>query len=259
MRLPIDTHTHAWDDSCSLMEQRRYTPSMAHTCPMLLEEMASCGVGRAVLVQPSFLGSDNTYLLNQLAANRSNLRGVAVVEANIASDVFEQMVKQGIVGIRLNLIGSCLQARDVMTRYERLFDLLKQHHCHVEIQALGEYWASLLPKLLEKDIDIVVDHFGRPESENCVGFKSIVDNLNTGQVWVKLSGSYRFNADAKKLTRALLRAQPQRLVWGSDYPWTQHSEGKSYQGCLDLLKEWTEGNYLDDILTNNPAKLFKFE
>lgn len=259
MSLNIDSHTHAWDNACPLVQQRRYTPSEAHTCEMLLKEMSMSGVNRAVLVQPSFLGTDNSYMLNQLSANPLRFKGVAVVEPDIKPECFADIVHKGVTGVRLNIIGSSVTAQKLCERYASLLELLKEHNCHLEIQTSGDHWQQLLPYLIEKEIDIVVDHFGRPDSVDCSGFKAVVDHMVTERVWVKMSGWYRFKADPSELATILLDTAPQRLVWGSDYPWTQHADGKTYQGCIDLLSQWTNGRYLNDILIENPKKLFKFD
>lgn len=258
MGLMIDSHTHSWSSECSLVEGRRYTPTQAHPITMLFEKMQSADIGKAVLVQPSFLGTNNHYLLQELEHHPKKLRGVVVVDNEIPENEFEQMVSKGVVGVRLNIIGSKITGEDLVKKHEKLIHLLKKFKCHLEIQTEHDHWQTLLPALIKAELSIVIDHFGRPRDESCLGFKSILQNLDTGLIWVKLSGWYRFNVNPVVLAKQLLERAPERIVWGSDYPWTQHSKGKNYLSCQQKINEWCESKHLDKILVRNPEELFKF-
>src|ERR1700760_358835 len=105
MAQPIDTHTHIFTPELQFTARRRYTPPYAATAHHLLARMSRHGVEQAVLVQPSFLGIDNSYLLAALAATPERLRGVVVVSPDIDDDTLAVYDAAGVVGIRLNLIG----------------------------------------------------------------------------------------------------------------------------------------------------------
>lgn len=254
----IDSHTHAWSSGCNLTTIRRYTPIQEHTYEMLLSSMNKAGVKRAVLVQPSFLGTDNSYLLRQLEQNPECLRGVVVVEPDIGKSKFERMVKIGVTGVRLNILGTSITGKELVEKNKNIINLIRINNCHLEIQTKGAHWDEILPALMKENITVVVDHFGRPESSKCLGFKSILKHLASGRLWVKLSGWYRFDANSVNLMQQLIQIAPENLVWGSDYPWTQNEDGRTYESCLHKLGEWCNDEYHKKILTKNPEKLFKF-
>src|SRR5207244_3611633 len=97
---------------------------------------------------------------------------------------------------------------------------------HVEIYVEGPRLPALLVPALEIGIKVVVDHFGSPDPAlrlECAGFRALLDAVGKGQTWVKLSAPYRLGgADAALYARALLSAGgADRLLWASDWPWTQ--------------------------------------
>jgi predicted TIM-barrel fold metal-dependent hydrolase len=97
----------------------------------------------------------------------------------------------------------------------------------------------LLPPLLESGADIVVDHMGLPDPAlgvGCRGLGAIIDAAASGRVWIKLSAPYRVGPSAPTVAQHLLRAvSSDRLLWGSDWPWTNHEAGRTYAGCLSWL------------------------
>ncbi|MDW6093541.1 amidohydrolase family protein [Vibrio rhizosphaerae] len=259
MSLVIDSHTHVWSDKCPLTPERRYTPAYSRSSEDLLAQMKVAGVNRAVLVQPSFLGTDNRYLLQQLGCYPEIFRGVVVVDRHIQEADFAPMVAKGVTGVRLNIIGSTVSGRQLVQEHQHLIQLLNKFDCHLEIQSHNDHWVELLPALMQTGVTVVVDHFGRPDSNRSAGFQAVLNHLNSGKLWVKLSGEYRFAAAPIPLATALLNHRPDRLVWGSDYPWTQHEAGRRYQDCFTQLAQWTSHQYLEAIRADNPARLFKFD
>jgi predicted TIM-barrel fold metal-dependent hydrolase len=254
----IDTHTHAWDNHCKLIKNPRYKPSKAFPINSLLKEMEAAEVGQAVLIQPSFLGSDNSYLLNQLCLNPKKLKGVVVVEPDIPYEKFAKWVTTGVTGVRLNIIDTDIDGEQIIIKYQHIISMLQKLGCHLELHARDNHWFKLLPELLKCNINLVIDHFGRLKNHDCDELKLITKSIETGQVWIKLSGWYRFDASPKILAQHFLDASKERLVWGSDYPWTQNEEGQSYLNCLKQLHHWVDEKYLENILINNPRRLFQF-
>jgi predicted TIM-barrel fold metal-dependent hydrolase len=74
-----------------------------------------------------------------------------------------------------------------------------------------------------------------------VGYKSILAAVARGRTWVKLSGGFRFKppSAAAHYAAALLRhAGPERLVWGSDWPFAAHEDAVTYAGTIATLEQW---------------------
>lgn len=115
----VDTHAHVFARTLPLADGRRYAPGYDATLDAYRKLLDASDIGHAVLVQPSFLGTDNSYLLQALTTDRIRLRGVAVVSPDISEDELAQLNADGITGVRLNLVGrrSPTSARRATRRY----------------------------------------------------------------------------------------------------------------------------------------------
>lgn len=122
----VDTHAHVFRISLQLAHKRRYTPDYDARLDTYLELLKQHGFGYGVLVQPSFLGTDNSHMLEALASQPSKLRGVAVVSPSVSDDELAQLATSGVTGIMLNLRGQSLPdlaAAPWTTLWSRLFQL----------------------------------------------------------------------------------------------------------------------------------------
>ena len=138
--------------------------------------------------------------------------------------------------------------------------------------------ALLAPVLLELPVDSVFDHFGLiPPGTEGGPLRTLQKLLERGKVWVKISGAYRISADPNDeridpMARALCAANPERIVWGSDWPHTPPHDLQlpvdqelpfqdvDTQGLLDLLPRWLEDDDLvHRVLVENPARLYDFD
>jgi predicted TIM-barrel fold metal-dependent hydrolase len=131
---------------------------------------------------------------------------------------------------------------------------------------------ELEPKLARLSIDFVVDHMGyvRPSEGGLdqPAFQALLRLIEGGRCWVKFTGAYRISkqiplyADLHPFARALVKARPDRLLWGSDWPHAM-SKGAEFEmpnttDLFELLPEWGDEKVLQQILVDNPAKLFGF-
>ena len=179
-----------------------------------------------------------------------------------------QMNAEGIVGIRLNLIG----AADPQLKSPVWQAALARLHAlgwHVELHVEARRLPALLQPLLEAQVSVVVDHFGRPDPALGVddpGFAALLAAGRSRRVWVKISGAYRNGANGRGEAIALA-AMPRlkdalgldRLVWGSDWPHTQ------FESQIDYDKMWAFAGVLlpsaadrKQVLVDTPAQLFRF-
>ena len=257
---PVDCHAHVFLTSLPTVAGARYRPTTDAPVAAYLAELDANGINGGVLVQPSFLGTDNSFLLDALARHPDRFRGVAVVDRDITADDLSRLRNAGVRGLRLNLIGRSLPdfADD---DWQRHLELCSRSGLHIEIQSEGADWVSILPAMLKAGVVVVIDHFGRPsdaEPAHCIGFAAVLAAARDPSVWVKLSAPYRFGANAEAAATALFAAaSPSRLLWGSDWPWTQHPEITSYAGLLARVDGWAPAP--DDrraILEANPRRLY---
>ncbi|MGN7101393.1 amidohydrolase family protein [Ralstonia holmesii] len=264
----IDTHAHVFERGLPLANARRYAPTYDAPLSAYLAQLDAHGVSHGVLIQPSFLGVDNSYLLAALKQAPQRLRGVAVIDPAAPETLLTQMNAEGIVGIRLNLIG----AADPQLKSPVWQAALARLHAlgwHVELHVEARRLPTLLQPLLEAQVNVVVDHFGRPDPALGVddpGFAALLAAGRSRRVWVKISGAYRNGANGRGEAIAQA-AMPRlkdalgldRLVWGSDWPHTQ------FESQINYDKMWAFAGVLlpnaadrKQVLVDTPAQLFRF-
>lgn len=257
---PVDCHAHVFTSELRVVEDARYRPSAEAPLAAYLAILDEQAMAGGVLVQPSFLGTDNTYLLDALAGHPERLRGVAVVDSDIPADDLVALRTTGIRGVRFNLIGR--NPPDFASHaWQNHIRRIAGAGLHVEIQCEGAAWNHVLPPIQRTGAVVVIDHFGRPTSHEpmqCVGFAAVLAAARDPSVWVKLSAPYRFPATSEAAARALLSAAgPARLLWGSDWPWTQHPEITLYSDQKARLASWVpDAKVRRSIFEDNPRRLY---
>ena len=221
-----------------------------------------------MLIQPSFLGTDNSFMVENLRAHPDRLRGVAVVPTDAPRDLLAGLARDGVVGIRLNLVG--LEIPDFTSgAWPRLLQQLADLDWQVEIHREARDLPKIVDPLVGSGVKVVVDHFGRPDAKLGVddpGFRHLLASAASGRVWVKISGGYRNGpggageATAKAAIPLLKKTfGVKRMVWGSDWPHTQFETTMSYPKAVAVLKELLpDPKDRKAVLVDTPAALFKF-
>jgi predicted TIM-barrel fold metal-dependent hydrolase len=265
----IDSHAHIFVQGLPLAAQRRHAPDYDATLDQYVDRLSTHGMSQGVLVQPSFLGVDNSFLAAVCARYPQRFRGVAVVAPEIADAELAALNAAHIVGARLNLIG--LPLPDFRERrWQALLARLNALRWHVEVQANAADLPVVLDALLAQGCTVVVDHFGRPDAQlgaRDAGFRDLLSRAASGKTWVKLSAAYRSAQEADGTENAIALADallaafgPERLVWGSDWPHTQHRHRIDYDGAANALHAWVRDDAARHaILTASAAELFRFE
>jgi predicted TIM-barrel fold metal-dependent hydrolase len=261
-QLEIDTHAHVFTAGGALAPSRRYTPSEEAPLARYLSELDGVGIDRGVLIQPSFLGTDNSYLLACLSQSE-RLRGVVVVDSDVDDKILAIMKGAGVVGMRLNLLG--MDTKFVQQDpWQELFARVGRAGWHIELHTDAEYLPPLLDALWPSGAAIVIDHFGRPDPQQGMadpGIRALLDRAESGRIWVKFSGPYRCGGDTTAYAGAYLKhLGVHHIVWGSDFPWTQHSYGMNFRKSRDWLDSWIpDPDQRREILGASAAKLFQFK
>jgi len=243
----IDGHAHVFAPDLAFVTPRRYTPHYEASAEQFIAHLDVSGLAGGLLTQPSFLGTDNRYMLAAVARYPARLRAVVVVDPHITDAELDSLACQGAVGIRLNLEG--LPLPDLTAPpWPALFARLARRHWHVEIHRKAIDLPQVLAPLLESGVRVCIDHFGRPDPEQGAqdpGFRALLESAVSRRVWVKVSAAYRTGGPARGealapgLLSSLLEAFGcERLIWASDWPHTQHESEVSHRGCVEALARW---------------------
>jgi predicted TIM-barrel fold metal-dependent hydrolase len=261
--LAVDCHAHVFLQALALADGRRYTPAYDAPIDSYLARLDRHGLTHGVLIQPSFLGTDNSYLLSALDAHPDRLRGIVVLPVETPATALAALDRSGVVGVRLNLIGQPAPDFDTPAWHRHLADLAALGW-QVEIQAEAARLPQILPRLLEADVEIVVDHFGKPDPLMGIddpGFRYLLTTGRTGRVWVKLSGPYRNGAGATMQDAIAPLSDSfglEHLLWGSDWPHTQFEEQIGYGPARAALDRWLPAERDRRIVLGTaPARLFR--
>ena len=268
----VDTHVHIFEKEYPLFEGRGYNPPES-TLENLRHLHSVLGVDRVVFTQPSVYGVDNSAILkgmNQLNENSvSRARGVCAIQMDASEEFLAGLDVQGIRGVRLNLDnkgGMPLELKDI----SRLEDKIKTFGWHVEYLFPGKDIEDLSPILAASSVPIMIGHFAyQPASSGiqAAGFQILLDLVKDGNTWVKISGANRVSAtdlppydDVQPMARALVEANADNIVWGTDWPHPNKYEVNPNDGDLvDAFGEWIiDARLIEKIMVTNPEKFYSF-
>lgn len=233
----FDCHAHVYEHVAA-DKGARYVPNAPAPLEKWLNHQRRHGMAGGVIVQVSFLGTDNSQLLSALAKlERSRFAGVAVVPFEIGAETLDSLVEQGVRGIRWNLVRGAsipdLESKPVSDFLAKLRD----RNLHLDIHLEGPRLASFLDPLTDQGLKIVVDHFGLP-SEKKPGQDPMVTTvkaLKRENLYMKFSAHYRTSFDLHPHAQELLSALSEdRIVWGSDWPHTQHDSVADFSCCYQF-------------------------
>jgi 2-pyrone-4,6-dicarboxylate lactonase len=272
LRLPpgaTDCHAHVFgpQDRYPLLPDTHFVP---HVTPWTsyAAMLRSIGCERAVLVQPSVYGTDNTAIEHALEmAGDIALRAVAVVAPEVTDKELQRLHALGFRGIRINIASGTCGLR--LEHATGLADRIRHLGWHLQFYAdffkhpdVGDVLATL-------PVPIVIDHFGRLRAEEGVSvpaFQAVLRLLMHDHCWAKLSAPYFISSqfpeygDIAPFARAMVATAPDRVVWGTDWPHASAREKMSSDADLvDLLAQWVpDERGRQRVLVDNPARLYGF-
>jgi predicted TIM-barrel fold metal-dependent hydrolase len=269
-----DCHAHVFGPGTQFpyAADRSYTPPDAPLAKYLAM-LDTLGFARGALVQGSAHGRDNSAMLDALERNPQRLRGVAVADENVPAAGLRRWASLGIRALRFNHFfrGGQLHYRGGVTlqNAKRLAPLMKELGWHLQLWIDVKDLPDTIPTLKAIGLPVVIDHMGRTDARAGIdtpGFRSLLKLVGDGGCWVKISGAHRLSTrapdypDARPFHEALVRANPEQLVWGTDWPHPRiEGEMPNAGRLLDLFNEWTpDAATREKILVDNPARLYGF-
>ncbi len=228
------------------------------------------GTTRAVIVTPRNYATDNRATVDAIAQLAPDARGVAVLHPDVKDAELRTLDEAGIRGIRFSL-GDPASAVVTPAMIEPLAKRIADLGWHIQLNMGGEQILELGSLLSRLPTPMVFDHLGNPPLPAGAGHPShafIRKLIDQGRAWVKLSGAYSNSRigppsylEATAIARAFVRAAPERLVWGSDWPHPSVSNDQKPDDAalFDLLTDWAPGEALRQrILVRNPETLYGF-
>jgi predicted TIM-barrel fold metal-dependent hydrolase len=261
----------SWDCHLHIIgppERYPYVPTRSYTPVEASAEdyrrvAAALGLTHAVIVQPSFYGTDNRCTGDAVLASNGQWRGVAVIHPDTSDAELADLDTAGFRGVRINLLFKGGLAMDAL---EKIAGRIQPLGWHVQLLVDGRDLPELAPRLRRLPAPFVVDHMGHMPASLGVqhpGFQALLELAREGG-WVKLSGAYRISAlpypyeDVVPIARALVQAAPERMVWGSDWPHPAISVPMPRDGdLLDLLPVWIpDAETRRRVLVENPRVLY---
>jgi predicted TIM-barrel fold metal-dependent hydrolase len=126
----------------------------------------------------------------------------------------------------------------------------------------------MIPLMKTLPVPFSMAHMGMnlaKDGPDAPGFKALLELMNHGdrKAYVKFTGIYRMSkvphfTDSDAMAQALIKAAPDRIIWGSDYPHLSFGENSSIE-LFNLLARWTNDEGVRKlILADNPARLFGY-
>ena len=259
-----DAHVHLVGDDFPLWEKRVEDPAPGTLDDYLAHyrtHLKTLGFSRGVIVHSILFGADNSVTIQAVRRLGAGFKGIGLVGDDAKESDLDALVAANIKGVRLNYVhGGILSWEGAM----RLAPALAERGLHIEMLAHAHlHLRDLAPDVRRSPVEIVFDHMAWPDEADPkaeAGLACLAELLAEGAAWTKLSAPYRFTRDAAGMTGQLLAANPDRCLWGSDWPHlmlngvAQPDAGQLLNAFLAL----TTPEIRQKVFVDNPATLYGF-
>jgi 2-pyrone-4,6-dicarboxylate lactonase len=268
----IDTHVHVFEPGYPLSPGRGYNPPYS-TLEDLKHLHATLGIARVVFTQPSVYGTDNSAILDAMAAlnaeTPNRARSVVALDMNVTDAELAALDESGVRGVRLNTDnkgGMPVQ----MDEIPELAARISAFGWHLEFLFPGKDIVELMPVFTALEVPMSIAHFAyQPASAGvrAAGFQALIELVRRGNTWIKISGANRVSAtdlppynDVKPMAQALIEAAPQRIMWGTDWPHPNKYVANPNDGDLvDAFGDWVSDEAMRrSIMVDTPAAFYRF-
>jgi 2-pyrone-4,6-dicarboxylate lactonase len=268
----IDTHVHVFENRYELAPGRGYNPPES-TLADLRHLHATLGVDRVVFTQPSVYGTDNSAILDGMAAlnaeTPSRARCVVAITMDISDDELAQLDQRGARGVRLNADNK----GGMPIELSRIGDLearIRPFGWHIEWLFPGKDILDFMPVFRSLTVPMSIGHFAYQPATAGVGapgFQALLELMRQGNTWMKISGANRVSEtdlppydDVKPMAEALIKAAPDRIMWGTDWPHPNKYQVNPNDGDLvDAFGDWvSDAGMRRKIMVDTPAAFYRF-
>ena len=264
-----DSHIHIFDPARFAVLPGSQYPDAATVADYRFMQKR-LGTSRTVIVTPRPYGTDNRVTMDAVSQlGIEHARGIAVLRPDTNQQELRTLADGGICGIRFtvhNPQAAVVQIDTIEPLAQRIADL----GWHVQLHLRADQIVQAADMLKRLPTVLVFDHMGRlpqPEGLRHQAYNVIMDLIEKGRTWVKISGPYQDTKvgppaydDVGAVARAFIRAAPQRMIWGSDWPHTTERDKPNGANLIDLLATWCGDDLIvRRILIDNPRLLYQFK
>jgi 2-pyrone-4,6-dicarboxylate lactonase len=273
-KLPInacDSHCHVFGPAAQFpySDIRKYTPKDAPK-EELFALHKQLGFTRAVLVQASCHGTDNSAMVDMLNHAKGRYRGVAIIDEECSDEELNRLHVAGVRGIRFNLLTRLVDIKP-HEYYVSLAERVAKLGWHIVVYFESENLEKFESTIKEFKTPIIIDHMGRPDvsqgvmSENFQRICRLVAHRK--DIWIKVSCVERVSqqgapySDVIPFAKYLVDHFPDQVLWGTDWPHPNMEPNIPNDALLvnnlPLIASTTE--LQKKLLVDNPHRLYQFE
>ena len=262
-----DTHVHIWGpfDRFPIAKGAPYTPP-ERTRDDLVALHERLGADRAVIVQTTVYKADNHAMLDGIARSNGRWRGVALIDESFDDVAFRALHEGGVRGVRFGFVKHLGGVPD-LALVRRTAARIAPMGWHLVLHLDAGNIPDFLDFFGEFSLPVVVDHMGRVPVRDGLDqtpFRLLLELLKRQNWWVKVSGAERISetgppfADAVPFAQRLIAAAPDRVLWGTDWPHPNVRWEPDEADLVDLLPSFADAAALQQVLVDNPARLYGF-
>ncbi len=264
-----DAHCHVFGpaDRFPFAPDRAYTPPDSGIDDFERLQ-ARLGLGRAVFVQASCHGTDNSAMVDALVRGDGRYAGVAMIDESFGVRQVADLHAVGVRGTRFNVVAHLGGAPD-LDSFWRIVDRVAPLGWHIVLHFDAKDIPTHVDLLDRMPCPYVIDHMGRVPVVDGLDqepFLALLELLRDERAWVKISGAERLTVDGPPpyddvvpYARALIDAAPDRVLWGTDWPHPNVRAMPDDGDLVDLLTSFAPDEAIRHrILVENPERLYDF-
>ena len=262
-----DTHCHVFGPG----DRFPYSPTSSYIpvdAPkeVLFQRHKFLGIDRAVIVQASCHGTDNTAMIDAIRAGGDAYRGIAILSPDVSEAQLAEMHEAGVRGVRFNFVKR-LKARQPEEVRQKIIDKISRLGWHVVVYLEPEDLPDIRDFLIRIPTQVVIDHMARLPMEKetqSAEFEAVARLLEDDRFWIKVTGPERLSkqgppySDTNAVSQELVRLAPDRVLWGTDWPHPNMTNHVPDEGVLvDRVGVICQDEaQRQALLVDNPTRLY---
>jgi 2-pyrone-4,6-dicarboxylate lactonase len=264
-----DAHCHIFGpaDKFPFSDDRTYTPPDSGIDDFLVLQ-ERLGLSRAVFVQASCHGVDNSAMVDAIIRGNGRFAGVAMVDESFSDADIQKLHDVGVRGTRFNFVAH-LGGAPEMDEYWRIVERVARFGWHIVLHFDAKDLPSHVEMLDQMPVPYVIDHMARIDAKAGLDqepFQQLLELMRDERAWVKISGAERQTADGTPpyddvvpYAQALVAVAPDRILWGSDWPHPNVRATPDDGDLIDFVAEVAPDEATrQKILVTNPERLYDF-